>query len=93
MEDELETVAVVGNVCETGDFFSVDQGNIQRDLPKTNVGDCLVIADAGAYGFSMSSQYNSRPRPAEVLVKDGQAQLIRRAERYTDLLRTTEELD
>ena len=93
MEDELETVAVVGNVCETGDFFSVDQGNIQRDLQKTTVGDCLVIADAGAYGFSMSSQYNSRPRPAEVLVKDGQAQLIRRAERYTDLLRTTQELD
>ena len=52
-----------------------------------------MIADAGAYGFSMSSQYNSRPRPAEVLVKNGQAQLIRRAERYTDLLRTTQELD
>ena len=83
----------MGNVCETGDFFSIDQGNIQRDLPKTAVGDCLVIADAGAYGFSMSSQYNSRPRPAEVLVKNGHAQLIRRAERYTDLLRTTQELD
>ena len=80
MEDELGP-GCVGNVCETGDFFSIDQGNIQRDLPKLR-GDCLVIADAGAYGFSMSSQYNSRPRPAEVLVKNGQAQLIRRAERW-----------
>lgn len=93
MEGTQEDVVVVGNVCETGDFFSMDQGQIRREMTRTEIGDCLAIADAGAYGFAMSSQYNSRPRPAEVLVCQGQARLIRRAERYEDFMRTAYELD
>ncbi len=92
MDSELETVVIVGNVCETGDFFSVDNGDIRRELPRVRVGDCLAIGDAGAYGYAMSSQYNSRPRPAEVLVQEGEVRLIRRMETYEDLLRTAEEL-
>jgi diaminopimelate decarboxylase len=57
-----------------------------RKIPEVRVGDCLALCDAGAYGMSMSSQYNTRPRPAEVLVENGQARLIRRRETYADLI-------
>ena len=60
---------------------------MDRELPETKEGDILAIRDAGAYGFMMASNYNSRPRPAEVLVLNGKAQLIRRADSYEDLLR------
>ena len=71
---------LVGPVCESGDFFARD-----RSLA-AEAGDLLAILDAGAYGMSLSSNYNSRPRPAEVLVEGGQARLIRRRETLDDLL-------
>jgi len=74
-------VDVVGGVCESGDFLAKD-----RVLPPMARGDLLAIFAAGAYGFVMSSQYNSRPRAAEVLVEGDQARLIRRRETYDDLV-------
>jgi diaminopimelate decarboxylase len=76
-----KTVDVVGPVCETGDFFARD-----RELPELKPGDLIAILDAGAYGLSLSSNYNSRPRPAEILVEDKRARLIRRRETMDDLL-------
>jgi len=79
---ELETVDVVGPVCESGDFFA--RG---RDLPQVGEQDLLAILDAGAYGMALASNYNSRVRPAEVLVEGKKARLIRRREAISDLLR------
>ncbi|MCL2032425.1 MAG: diaminopimelate decarboxylase [Methanomassiliicoccaceae archaeon] len=73
---------VVGPICETGDYFARD-----RVLPNPEEGDIVVIYDAGAYGFSMSSNYNSRPLCREVLVNDGKAELIRDSERIEELWR------
>ena len=88
MEGKAETVAVVGNICENGDFFTVNgEEDVQRSLPIPKIGNRLILADVGAYGFVMASQYNSRPRPAEILLSNGTAQLIRRADSYEDLLR------
>jgi len=78
---EEETYDVAGPICESGDLLARD-----RKLPKISEGDVLAILNAGAYGFSMSSQYNSRPRCAEVLVKDGEYALIRRREDFESLL-------
>lgn len=78
-----ETVDVVGPVCESGDFLARD-----RKLPEINEGDLLTVFDVGAYGMSLASNYNSRLRPAEVLVEGKSAKLIRRRETTTDLLRT-----
>jgi len=72
---------IVGPVCESGDFFAKD-----RELPKLKNNDNLAILSAGAYGFSMASNYNSRPRCAEVLVNGNTAKLIRRRETYEDLI-------
>jgi diaminopimelate decarboxylase len=72
---------VVGPVCETGDFFARD-----RELEGVREGDLLAILDVGAYGVSLSSNYNSRPRPAEVLVSGKRARVIRRRETMQDLL-------
>ncbi len=77
-----ETVDIVGPVCETGDFFARD-----RQLPTANEGDLLAILDAGAYGMVLASNYNTRPRPAEVLVDGKSARLIRRRETTADQLR------
>jgi diaminopimelate decarboxylase len=77
------TVDVVGPVCETGDFLARD-----RCLPEVAPGELLAVRDAGAYGFSMSSNYNLRPRAAEVLVEEGRARLVRRRESFEDLVRT-----
>ena len=66
---------IVGPLCESGDFFGRD-----RKLEQTRRGDILAILNAGAYGFVMSSQYNSRPKPAEVLLKDGKSAVIRERE-------------
>ena len=79
---ELEEVDVAGNVCESGDLFARD-----RPLPKVQEGDLLAIMNTGAYSFSMASQYNSRPRPGEVLVKNGESELVRKKETYDDLFR------
>jgi len=76
-----KVVDVVGPVCESGDFFARDRG-----LPELKPGDLVAILDAGAYGLSLSSNYNSRPRPAEVLVDGKRARLIRRRETMDDLL-------
>jgi diaminopimelate decarboxylase len=73
--------SVVGNICET-DTFAWD-----RMINEVREGDYLVFHNAGAYGFEMSSNYNSRFKPAEVLVKDGMAQLIRKRDQFEDLLR------
>ena len=72
---------VVGNICET-DTFAWD-----RKLNEVREGDYLVFYNAGAYGFEMSSNFNSRLKPAEVLVKDGKAHLIRKRDEFEDLLR------
>ena len=73
-------VDVVGPVCESGDFFARD-----RALPPVKPGDLVVLLDAGAYGMSQTSNYNTRPRPAEVLVQGKAAKLIRRRETMHDL--------
>ncbi len=80
--EQREKVDVVGPVCETGDFFA--RG---RELPVVNEGDWLAILDAGAYGMALASNYNTRPRPAEVLVDGKSVKLIRRRETIADLLR------
>jgi diaminopimelate decarboxylase len=73
---------VVGPICESGDFLAKD-----RLLPKLNEGDLLAVYDAGAYGFTMSSTYNMRPRCRELLIKDSHVSVIREAETLDDLLR------
>jgi len=78
---EEETVDVVGPICESGDALARD-----RLLPKIEEGDLLAVLNAGAYGFAMSSQYNARPRAAEVLVKNGKCALVRKRETFEDLL-------
>ena len=78
--------SVVGNICETDTFAWA------RTINEVREGDYLVFYNAGAYGFEMSSNFNSRYKPAEVLVKDGQARLIRRRDQFEDLLRNQVEL-
>jgi diaminopimelate decarboxylase len=73
---------VVGPICESGDFLAKD-----RELPAAEPGDLLAVMSAGAYGFSMSSNYNARPRPAEVLVGGDRYAVIRNRESYEDLIR------
>ncbi|MGA7169228.1 MAG: diaminopimelate decarboxylase, partial [Candidatus Sulfotelmatobacter sp.] len=75
-----ETVDVVGPVCESGDFFARD-----RELPRVEEGDLLAILDAGAYGMALASNYNTRPRPAEILVRGKSAKVIRRRESVREL--------
>lgn len=75
------TYTVAGPVCESGDILARD-----RQLPQVKKNDTIALLDAGAYGYCMSSQYVGRPRCAEVLVHDGQAELIRKRETYDDLL-------
>ena len=84
---ESRTVDVVGPICESGDFLALD-----RELAVPEPGDVLAIHTTGAYGFSMASTYNARPRPAEVLVEGGASRLIRRREAYDDLVRGEEDL-
>jgi diaminopimelate decarboxylase len=80
--EQREKVDVVGPVCETGDFFAHG-----RELPPAHEGDLLAILDAGAYGMALASNYNTRPRPAEVLVDGKSVKLIRRRETAHDLFR------
>jgi diaminopimelate decarboxylase len=82
-EGRARVVDVVGPVCETGDFFARD-----RKLAPVEPGDLVALLDAGAYGMAQSSNYNTRPRAAEVLVEGGEARLIRRRETMADLLAT-----
>ncbi|PPB57718.1 diaminopimelate decarboxylase [Campylobacter hyointestinalis] len=85
-EGKSELCDVVGPVCESGDFLGK---NIS--LPKLSSGDILVVKSAGAYGFSMSSNYNSRPRAAEIAIKGGKDRLIRKRENFEDLIQNEKE--
>ena len=78
---EVSKANIVGPICESGDFFAKD-----IDFPKTNPGDLVVIHSAGAYGFTMSSNYNTRPRAAEVAIENGIDRIIRRRETFEDLI-------
>lgn len=80
--ENMEEITVTGNICETGDLLAKD-----RMMPAMQRGDLVCVLDAGAYGYSMCYPYNSRPRPAEVMIcKDGSVKLIRRRETIEDLL-------
>jgi diaminopimelate decarboxylase len=79
---KLVATDVVGPVCESGDYFAKD-----RPLPEQKPGDLLALLSAGAYGFVMASNYNTRPRPAEVLVRGAQHRVVRKRETVADLLR------
>ena len=86
--DAPRPVIVAGPLCESGDVFTQAEGGVvlPRALPPAEVGDWLVIHDAGAYGMSMASNYNSYPLPAEVLIRDGRAELIRRRQTLEEML-------
>jgi diaminopimelate decarboxylase len=81
-ERKISKIDIVGPVCESGDFFALD-----REMPEVREGDLLAIMSAGAYGFVMTSNYNSRPLPAEVLVRDDKFALIRKRQAREDLVR------
>ena len=87
-----QEVIVGGPLCESGDIFTQEEGGFvsPRRLPTAKVGEYLLIECAGAYGFVMGSNYNSRPLAAEVLLEDGQPYLIRRRQTYEDLVRGEE---
>ena len=86
--EKTESVKIVGNICESGDILAYD-----RKLPEIFEGDILGVLDAGAYGFSMSSNYNLRLRPAEVLIcENGEVILIRERDTLEDLLKGMEPL-
>ena len=85
-----ESQVIAGNLCESGDTFTRDEeGIVDRDLPAFKEGDIVCICNAGAYGYSMASYYNSRPRPAEVIVKGSRARLIRRRETFEDIFKSS----
>jgi diaminopimelate decarboxylase len=79
---DTRMVDVVGPVCESGDFLARD-----RELDDVHIGDYLVVSDVGAYGYAMASNYNSRLRPAEVLVDGDRWAVVTARETYEDLMR------
>ena len=79
--DAREKVDVVGPICETGDFFMQD-----AELPPLAAGDTVALMSAGAYGFVMASNYNSRPLPAEILVDGSTAKVVRQRQTWDDLI-------
>jgi len=83
-----QPTVVAGPLCESGDVFTQGEGGVvlQRDLPQAQVGDLLVMHDTGAYGASMSSNYNTRPLIPEVLIENGQPRLIRRKQTVAELI-------
>lgn len=82
-ERSKDPVTVVGNICESGDIMAKD-----RHIPRVVEGDIIGVMDAGAYGYSMASNYNNRLRPAEVMINmDGSVRLIRRRDTFEDLMR------
>ncbi len=80
--NDIITADIVGPICESGDFLAKD-----RRISQVKQGEYLAVMSAGAYGYAMSSNYNSRPRSAEVLVKDGDYTIIRQREKYKDLIK------
>ena len=87
-ETKIGNIDVVGPVCESGDFFALD-----REMPELQEGDLLAIMSAGAYGFTMASNYNSRPLPAEALIQGDKFALIRRRQTPEDLTRGEMDVD
>jgi diaminopimelate decarboxylase len=85
----MRDVVVGGPLCESGDIFTQEEGGFvcTRSLPTAEVGELMVIENAGAYGFAMSSNYNSKPLAAEVLISDRVPHLVRRRQTAEDLLR------
>src|SRR4029453_17219251 len=81
-KNKTEKIDIVGPVCESGDFFALD-----REMPEVREGDLLAIMSAGAYGFVMASNYNSRPLPAEAIVRRDKFALIRKRQPIEDLVR------
>ncbi|MBF0215959.1 MAG: diaminopimelate decarboxylase [Candidatus Omnitrophica bacterium] len=81
LRSETHMYDIVGPICESGDFLGKN-----RELPELVEDEYLAVMSTGAYGFAMASNYNSRPRPAELLVKNGRVRVIRRAETYKDLI-------
>jgi diaminopimelate decarboxylase len=81
-DSHTQVVDVVGPICESGDFLARD-----RKMPVVQPGECLAVMSAGAYGFTMASNYNSRPRPPEVMVQGDTYTIIRRRETWDDLVR------
>ena len=79
---DLEKYDVVGPICESGDYLALG-----REMPELIAGEYLAVLGAGAYGYSMASNYNSRPRAAELMAIDGEVKVIRQAEKYRDLIR------
>jgi diaminopimelate decarboxylase len=86
--ETTKEVIVGGPLCESGDIFTQEAGGVvaKRALPEAQVGDYLVIENAGAYGYVMSSNYNSKPLAPEVLIENGRPHLVRRRQTYDDLL-------
>jgi len=80
LAEPTESITITGQVCENTDVLAKD-----RELPPIERGDVIVVMNAGAYGYSMSSQYNTRPRPTEILIDGGQAEIIRERETVNDL--------
>ena len=91
-ERPLRDVVIGGPLCESGDIFTQQDGGVvcTRQLPAAEVGELLVIEIAGAYGYVMSSNYNSKPLAAEVLIRDGRAHLIRKRQTFEDIVRGEE---
>jgi diaminopimelate decarboxylase len=81
-ERKMSRIDIVGPVCESGDFFALD-----REMPEVHEGDLLAIMSVGAYGFVMASNYNSRPLPAEALVRGDKFALIRKRQTWNELVR------
>jgi diaminopimelate decarboxylase len=81
-EGRAHQADVVGPICESGDYLAKE-----RQLPEFERGELVAVMSAGAYGFTMSSNYNSRPRVAEVLVNRDRSYVIRRRERYADIVK------
>jgi diaminopimelate decarboxylase len=77
---------ISGNLCESGDVFTESKHTL-RKLPNTDEGDFLAILNAGAYGSSMSSNYNMRPRAREILIGDGEVTIIRERDTFEDLIK------
>jgi diaminopimelate decarboxylase len=89
VEGGQKEIVVAGYICESGDVFTRGEHGLEaRNITEPRAGDVLAILNSGAYGYSMASNYNYRPRPAEVLVSGGTARLIRKRETIEDILRT-----
>ena len=90
----VQPTVVGGPLCESGDVFTQEEGGVvvPRDLPDVEVGDYVVFHDAGAYGSSMASNYNTRGLAPEVLIEDGEPRLIRRRQTIDDLLALEEQV-